>query len=74
MTQPKFPWALMVITAMFVVVAVSPSSPPWIVVLGIVAALISGAGAVYQVIPRREDTGEVDPEFDQDRPGDPGAA
>ena len=54
MTQPKFPWVLLVIIAMFTFVAVSPVSPPWIVVLAIVAILLSAAAAVYQVIPRKD--------------------
>ena len=54
MTQPKFPWVLLVIIAMFTFLAVSPVSPPWIVVLAIVAVLLSAAAAVYQVIPRKD--------------------
>ena len=54
MTQPKFPWVLLVIIAMFTFLAVSPVSPPWIVVLAIVAIVLSAAAAVYQVIPRKD--------------------
>ena len=54
MTQPKFPWALLVILAMFTFVAVSPVSPPWIIVLAICAILITASAAVYQVIPRKD--------------------
>jgi hypothetical protein len=54
MTQPKFPWVLLLIIAMFTFLAVSPVSPPWIVVLAIVAILLSAAAAVYQVIPRKD--------------------
>ena len=54
MTQPKFPWVLLVIIAMFTFLAVSPVSPPWIVALAIVAILLSAAAAVYQVIPRKD--------------------
>lgn len=54
MTQPKFPWVLLVIIAMFTFLAVSPVSPPWIVVLAIVAILLSAAAAVYQVVPRKD--------------------
>jgi hypothetical protein len=54
MTQPKFPWALLLILAMFTFVAVSPVSPPWIKVLGILAVIITAAAAVYQAIPRED--------------------
>ena len=60
MTQPKFPWALLAIIAMFTFMAIAPKSPPWIVVLAIVAVLITAAAAVYQVIPRNDDS-YVDP-------------
>jgi 4-hydroxybenzoate polyprenyltransferase len=70
-TEPKFPWALLVIIAMFTFVAISEKSPPWVVVLAIFAAIFSAAAAIYQAIPRREDTGEVDPELDPDQPGEP---
>ncbi|HUS22576.1 MAG TPA: hypothetical protein VMZ66_11270 [Aeromicrobium sp.] len=57
MTQPKFPWALLAIIAMFTFVAVTaPPKATWIVVLAIVAVLISAAAAIYQVIPRRDDS------------------
>jgi hypothetical protein len=57
MTQPRFPWALLAIIAMFTVVAVTaPPKATWIVVLAIVAVLISVAAAIYQVIPRRDDS------------------
>ena len=56
MTQPKFPWALIVIIAMFTFVAVSPMSPPWIVAFAIFAVVISAAAAIYQVIPRKDDS------------------
>ncbi len=54
MTQPKFPWVLLVIIAMFTFVAVSPISPPWIVAFAIVAVIISAAAAIYQVFPRKD--------------------
>ena len=54
MTQPKFPWVLLVIIAMFTFVAISPKSPPWIVALAIIAVVITAAAAVYQVIPRKD--------------------
>jgi hypothetical protein len=54
MTQPKFPWVLLAIIAMFTFLAVSPVSPPWIVVLAIIAILLSAAAAVYQVVPRKD--------------------
>jgi hypothetical protein len=60
MTQPKFPWALLLILAMFTFVAVSPISPPWIVALSIMAILVTAAAAIYQVIPRKDDS-IVDP-------------
>jgi hypothetical protein len=60
MTQPKFPWALLVIIAMFTFVAVSPISPPWIVAFSILAIVVSAAAAIYQVIPR-EDTSLIEP-------------
>jgi hypothetical protein len=57
MTQPRFPWALLAIIAMFTFVAVTaPPKATWIVVLAIVAVLISAAAAIYQVIPRRDDS------------------
>lgn len=69
MTQPKFPWVLLLIIAMFTFLAVSPVSPPWIVVLAIVAILLSAAAAIYQVIPRKDpsyvDPADLDPVPDQ---------
>ena len=56
MTQPKFPWALLVILAMFTFVAVTPVSPPWVVGFAIFAILVTAAAAVYQVIPRKDDS------------------
>jgi len=56
MTQPKFPWVLLVIIAMFTFMAVSPISPPWIVAFAILAVLVSAAAAIYQVIPRKDDS------------------
>ena len=56
MTQPKFPWALLVIIAMFTFVSVSPISPPWIVAFAIFAVVVSAAAAIYQVIPRKDDS------------------
>jgi len=69
-SEPKFPWALLAIIAMFTFVAISDKSPPWMVVLAIFAVIFSAAAAIYQNIPRREDTGEVDPELDPDPPGE----
>ena len=63
MTQPKFPWALIVIIAMFTFVAVSPISPPWIVAFAIFAVIVSAAAAIYQVIPRKDDS-IIDPPAD----------
>ncbi len=69
MTQPKFPWALLVIIAMFTFMAVSPVSPPWVVALAIIAVLITAAAAIYQVIPRKDDSyvdpADLDPVPDQ---------
>ena len=70
MTEPKFPWALLAIIAMFTFVAISAKSPPWVVVLAIVAVIFSSAAAIYQSLPKREDTGEVDTELDPDLPAD----
>jgi len=56
MTQPKFPWALLLIIAMFTFVSISPISPPWVVVFAIFAVLVSAAAAIYQVIPRKDDS------------------
>ena len=56
MTQPKFPWALLVIIAMFTFVAIHPVSPPWIVAFAIFAVVVSAAAAIYQVIPRKDDS------------------
>jgi len=57
MTQPRFPWVLLAIIAMFTFVAMTaPPKAMWIVVLAIVAVLISAAAAIYQVIPRRDDS------------------
>jgi hypothetical protein len=56
MTQPKFPWALLAIIAMFTLVAVTaPPKATWIVVLAIIAVLVSVAAAIYQIIPRKAD-------------------
>ena len=64
MTQPKFPWALLVIIAMFTFVAMTaPPKATWIVVLAIVAVLVTAAAAVYQIIPRKDDS-LVDPQVD----------
>jgi hypothetical protein len=68
MTQPKFPWVLLVIIAMFTFLAVSPVSPPWIVALAIVAILLSAAAAVYQVIPRKDPS--IAPAADPDEVAD----
>lgn len=73
MTEPKFPWALLVIIAMFTFVAISPKSPPWVQVLAVFAVLLSAAAAIYQVIPRRLDTGEVDADLDPEPDAGPGA-
>ena len=55
MTQPKFPWVLLVIIAMFTFVAMTaPPKATWIVVLAIIAVLMSAAAAIYQVIPRKD--------------------
>jgi hypothetical protein len=64
MTQPKFPWALLVILAMFTFVAVTPISPPWVVAFAIFAVLVTAAAAIYQVIPRKDDS-IVDPGDDE---------
>jgi hypothetical protein len=71
MTQPKFPWALLVIIAMFTFVAVT-SRPPWIVAFAIVAIITAAAAAIYQSIPRKdplidEDPDVVDPWGDDDK-------
>jgi len=64
MTQPKFPWVLLVIIAMFTFVAMTaPPKATWIVVLAIIAVLLTAAAAIYQVIPRKDDS-LVDPEVD----------
>jgi hypothetical protein len=63
MTQPKFPWALLVILAMFTFVAVTPVSPPWVVGFAIFAILVTAAAAIYQVIPRKDDS-IVEPAID----------
>lgn len=56
MTQPRFPWVLLAIIAMFTFVAMTaPPKAMWIVVLAIVAVLLSAAAAIYQVIPRKPD-------------------
>jgi hypothetical protein len=61
MTQPKFPWMLLAIIAMFTFTAMTaPPKATWIVVLAIVAVLLTAAAAVYQVIPRKDDS-YVDP-------------
>jgi hypothetical protein len=57
MTQPKFPWALLLIIAMFTFVAMTaPPKATWIVVLAIIAVIMSSAAAIYQVIPRKDDS------------------
>ena len=63
MTEPKFPWTLLAIIAMFTFVAISPKSPPWIVGLAIVSVLVTAAAAIYQVIPR-EDPSLLEPDPD----------
>jgi hypothetical protein len=70
MTEPKFPWALLVIIGMFGFVAAS-AEPPWIVAFAIVAVIVSVAAAIYQVIPRKDDSltpadDVVDPWDDRD--------
>jgi hypothetical protein len=55
---------------MFTFVAISEKSPPWVVVLAIFAVILSAAAAIYQTLPRREDSGEVDPTLDPDQPDD----
>lgn len=72
MTEPKFPWALLVMLGMFAFIAFS-SKPPWLQVAGGIAVLIVGAGAFYQMIPRRDDsrdwkTDEHDDELDGEPP------
>jgi hypothetical protein len=56
MTEPKFPWALLVMLGMFGFVAFSPKSPPWVSMGGFVAAAIIAVAAIYQLIPRRDDS------------------
>lgn len=51
MTQPRFPWALLVILGMFAFIAFS-SKPPWLIVGGGIAAALVGVAAIYQLIPR----------------------
>jgi hypothetical protein len=64
MTQPKFPWALLVIIAMFTFIAMTaPPKATWIVVLAIIAVLVTTAAAIYQVIPRKDDS-FVDPQVE----------
>jgi hypothetical protein len=58
MTEPKFPWALMAIIAMFAFIAVTAKGA-WMVVFAIIAVLVTAAAAIYQVIPRRDDTVEA---------------
>jgi hypothetical protein len=58
MTEPKFPWALLVMIAMFTFIAVSAKGA-WMVVFAVIAVLVSAAAAIYQVIPRRDDSVEV---------------
>lgn len=72
MTQPKFPWVLLAIIAMFTFLAVSPKSPPWIVAFAIFAILMSAAAAIYQVIPRKDPSiaPVADPETVPDQWGD----
>ncbi|MFL6090713.1 MAG: hypothetical protein ACJ71Z_11285 [Aeromicrobium sp.] len=72
MTQPKFPWALLVILAMFTFVAVT-ARPPWIIGFAIIAILTAAAAAIYQVIPRKDPalgdgSDVVDPWGDPDKP------
>lgn len=70
MTQPKFPWALLLIIAMFTWVAMTaPPKATWIVVLAIIAVVTSAAAAIYQVIPRKDDS--IVDENDLDPADDP---
>lgn len=71
MTEPKFPWALLVMLGMFAFIAFS-SKPPWLQVGGGIGVLIVAAGAYYQMIPRRDDSREwKKDESDEDLDGDP---
>jgi hypothetical protein len=63
MTQPRFPWALLVIISMFTFIAITAKGA-WMVVFAIVAVLLSAAAAIYQVIPRRDDSIEAAVETD----------
>lgn len=63
MTEPKFPWALLVIIGMFTFIAVTAKGA-WIVVFAVVAVLLSAAAAIYQVIPRQDDSIEAIVESD----------
>lgn len=63
MTQPKFPWALLLIVAMFTFIAIT-SAPGYMFVFSIIAIITAAAGAVYQSIPRK-----LDPLVDHRPPG-----
>jgi hypothetical protein len=68
MTEPKFPWALLVIISMFTFIAVT-SKGAWMVVFAIIAVTVAAAAAIYQVIPRRDDS--LAPAVEADDVADP---
>lgn len=71
MTQPRFPWALLLILGMFGFITFS-SEPPWLQVAGALGVLIVGAGAIYQMTPRRDDSEDWKKgEVDEDPGGEP---
>lgn len=63
MTEPKFPWALLVMIAMFTFIAISAKGA-WMVVFAVIAVLLSSAAAIYQFIPGRDDS--LQPPVDAD--------
>lgn len=67
MTEPRFPWALLVILAMFGYITFS-SEPPWLQVGGAIGVLIVAAGAFYQMIPRRDDSVDWKKKVNDDDP------
>ncbi|HUQ00108.1 MAG TPA: hypothetical protein VM093_06575 [Aeromicrobium sp.] len=65
MTEPKFPWALLVMIAMFTFIAISAKGA-WMVVFAVIAVLLSSAAAIYQLIPRRDDSAPAPVDADDD--------
>jgi membrane protein implicated in regulation of membrane protease activity len=58
MTQPKFPWALLVILGMFGFVLFSQKTPPYFQVAAAIAVVVVSFAAFYQLISRRDESAD----------------